>query len=379
MNDSIRIMYLFVSGRKNRLNVLEDCAKEFFYSYNFFKDKYIETDVMEFNEVKDYSKLFKKILKLSDRIFRKMVKFPIFMSEIVNKTNFNKIINSDVLVITNDRIGCSIIPIMLMCKLKKKRFYTTNVFVLGLFSNLGSGKIQKFFQRCFLNLYFSIYDNFIFIGKAEYEYAKNYTQKYSYKFRYIPFCIDTEFWNKELVDKENDILFVGNDGNRDFKKVIEISKILNEYKFIFVTNQIKKSKNIPPNVEIIEGHWNYNYLSDKNLKEIYEKSRLSIIPLKDSLQPSGQSVTLQSMSLGIPVLISKTVGFWDFSKFRDEENIFMITHDSSPKQWAQKITTLLQDKSKLSKISENGENLIKSTFNLEKFNHELEELILGKK
>ena len=60
MNDSIRIMYLFVSGRKNRLNVLEDCAKEFFYSYNFFKDKYIETDVMEFNEVKDYSKLFKK-------------------------------------------------------------------------------------------------------------------------------------------------------------------------------------------------------------------------------------------------------------------------------------------------------------------------------
>ena len=85
------------------------------------------------------------------------------------------------------------------------------------------------------------------------------------------------------------------------------------------------------------------------------------------------------MSLGIPVLISKTVGFWDFSKFRDEENIFMITHDSSPKQWAQKITTLLQDKSKLSKISENGENLIKSTFNLEKFNHELEELIIGKK
>ena len=149
-------MYLFVSGRKNRLNVLEDCAKEFFYSYNFFKDKYIETDVMEFNEVKDYSKLFKKILKLSDRILRKMVKFPIFMSEIVNKTNFNKIINSDVLVITNDRIGCSIIPIMLMSKLRKKKFYTTNVFVLGLFSNLGSGKIQKFFQKCFLNLYFSI-------------------------------------------------------------------------------------------------------------------------------------------------------------------------------------------------------------------------------
>ena len=59
-----------------------------------------------------------------------------------------------------------------------------------------------------------------------------------------------------IRDKENDILFVGNDGNRDFKKVIEISKILNEYKFIFVTNQIKKSKNIPPNVPPLDqAHW----------------------------------------------------------------------------------------------------------------------------
>ena len=51
--------------------------------------------------------------------------------------------------------------------------------------------------------------------------------------------------------------------------------------------------------------------------------------MKDSLQPSGQSVTLQSMSLGIPVLISKTVGFWDFSKFRDEENIISDASVSS--------------------------------------------------
>ena len=47
------------------------------------------------------------------------------------------------------------------------------------------------------------------------------------------------------------------------------------------------------------------------LKEIYDKSFISLIPLKDSLQPSGQSVALQSMSMMVPVIITKTVGFWD--------------------------------------------------------------------
>ena len=36
------------------------------------------------------------------------------------------------------------------------------------------------------------------------------------------------------------------------------------------------------------------------------------MPLVETLQPSGQSVALQSMSMGLPVLITKTEGFWDF-------------------------------------------------------------------
>ena len=63
-------------------------------------------------------------------------------------------------------------------------------------------------------------------------------------------------------------------------------------------------------MKLIEGHWNYEILSDEELKEIYNNAILTIIPLKDSLQPSGQSVALQSMSSGTPVMISKTSGFW---------------------------------------------------------------------
>ena len=62
---------------------------------------------------------------------------------------------------------------------------------------------------------------------------------------------------------------------------------------------------------MINGSWNDETISDAEIREIYEKSRLTIVPLKNSIQPSGQSVTLQSLSVGTPVIITKTDGFWD--------------------------------------------------------------------
>ena len=45
------------------------------------------------------------------------------------------------------------------------------------------------------------------------------------------------------------------------------------------------------------------------MRELYDRSRIVILPLINSFQPSGQSVTLQSLSMGLPTLITKTKGF----------------------------------------------------------------------
>ena len=52
---------------------------------------------------------------------------------------------------------------------------------------------------------------------------------------------------------------------------------------------------------------------------MYENSKLTIVPLKNSIQPSGQSVSLQSMSMNTPVIITKTDGFWDSKYFRHKK------------------------------------------------------------
>ena len=105
----------------------------------------------------------------------------------------------------------------------------------------------------------------------------------------------------------------------------------------------------------------------------YLDSKLSIIPLKDSYQPAGQSVALQSMSLGIPVMITKTIGFWQKNLFINNENIIFVD-DFQYKTWIQKINEIFYDDLKIKKISKNAKETILNNYKLEKFYNFLNQL-----
>ena len=94
----------------------------------------------------------------------------------------------------------------------------------------------------------------------------------------------------------------------------------------------------------------------------------------DSLQPSGQSVALQSMASGTQVMISKTSGFWDFDKFINNKNIILL-ENNSVENWCIQIKLLLKDENTLNKISKNGIDTIKNYFNLELFDRRVFNII----
>ena len=137
-------------------------------------------------------------------------------------------------------------------------------------------------------------------------------------------------------------MFIGNDSNRDFDFLIDLIKKMPENKFTIVSEKINSQVENLQNVELYQGSWNKNTYDDSFLKEIYDKSFISLIPLKDSLQPSGQSVALQSMSMMVPVIITKTVGFWDTDYFKHGENIYFINENESD-QWIQAIDDLYKN------------------------------------
>jgi len=128
------------------------------------------------------------------------------------------------------------------------------------------------------------------------------------------------------------------------------------------------------NVEIISGEFGSQNFTDKDLNTLYNKASLSIIPLISGIQPSGQSVAQQSLAVGVPVLITKTDGFWT-DLFTIDEGIYMVD-ENHINTWTKKIEEILSKKN--NQISNESQEIIKSNFSVEKFNKTLESLIIDR-
>ena len=356
------ITYIFSQNRKKNYHNKKSYAKEFYYGLHNFDNKTNNIEVIEYSERKS---LIYPLLIIFDKIMNKFLSLPFYSSKLTNLENLKKIKKTDHLFLVNEGVGFSSLFLITIGRFFKR--IKISMFVMGLYSKKIKFKKLKFLHLFFIRLLVLNTDHIFFLGNAELEKARNTHKRYSEKFKFLPFCIDTEFWtdksNKDITKNKN-IIFVGNDGNRDFELLIKLAENLEQYNFIVVSsNKIFKKIDLP-NVKIHNGFWGSGEISDSDLKDLYLESKLSIIPLKESFQPSGQSVALQSMSLGIPVMITKTQGFWQKDIFLDNENIIYI-NDFDYKTWELEINKIFNDDSKVKKISNNAKNTISENYKLE--------------
>lgn len=360
------ITYAFSGGRNEKYNEDLIQAKEFFYGLPSFNKDDFEINIIEFK--RDKNSLF---LRFFDKIMTRVLSLPFYTSLIVNLKNYRIFKKTDYLILVNENIGCSVLPLLYALKFKKKT--RSGMFVMGLYSK----KIRYPFLK---NIHFFIVkrvvsniDNIFFLGKGEFNKALEIHPSLKDKFIYFPFSVDTDFWVKDTnldLNKNNKVIFVGNDGNRDWELLLGIAKNMPDIQFIFVSKIPELQSINLPNVELYTGSWGDNNILDEDIRNLYSQSRLSIIPLRESTQPSGQSVALQSMSCGIPVVISSTSGFWDNDSFTNKENI-IFQYENTLDGWIETIQSFYNNKIQLEKISSNASSIISKKFNLKVFNEQL--------
>lgn len=373
VNKKKTLTFVFVSGRKDLyMNDLIE-AREHFYTLPLYDKQKYNINVIEFES--DDSKK-NNFLYAIDRIFNKFLSLPFYMHKLTNKKNYKILKKSDHIFLINESTGFSVLPMVRALNLFKKSNAKVHMFVMGLYSKKLKYKKFKFLQNFVINFLVNSLDNLFFLGKGELERAKKIKNNHE-KFHFVSFSIDQDFWtsntSSDLRNKEK-IIFVGNDGNRDTKLLLEIAKFFNNFEFIFVS-KLESLKNIElDNVKVLGDGWGKEGLNDKELKSLYLDARLTILPLKESSQPSGQSVALQSMSLGTPVLISETEGFWDKDLFRDNKEIFFIS-DNSLNGWIYKIKDLYDNLELLEKVSINATNLVREKLNLNEFHKTVKTII----
>ena len=365
------ITFVFVSGRKDKYYRNNYEALDFFYTLPFYDNNDFELNIIEF---KTGEILKKNLTYYTDRVFNKFLSLPFYMHKIVSAENFKILKKSDHVFLISESAAFSLLPLLGLVKMFKKTNF--HLFAMGLFSKKVGYSILRPLHFLMIKLLILSLDNLFFLGKGELEFAKS-KNRFTKKLHFVPFSIDTSFWsiNSDTnFQKRKKIIFVGNDSNRDFIMVKEIAKIMSDINFLIVSkNPLFNNLNLK-NVEILGNGWGSDELSDYDLKKLYLESFLTIIPLKSTYQPSGQSVALQSMSLGTPVMISKTSGFWDDSSFFDNENIFFIEEEEEVSAWVNKILKVYKDFKLLEKVSNNAKHKVINDYNLYKFDEKIKKI-----
>jgi glycosyltransferase involved in cell wall biosynthesis len=124
---------------------------------------------------------------------------------------------------------------------------------------------------------------------------------------YLPFGVDTRFWSPGGRPGDY-VLAVGNDPNRDW------ATLAAAWHPGLPPLKIVTRRTVPPSagrVEVIAGDWHGRGLTDAELRDLYRGARAVVVPSRDTIQPAGQSVSLQAMACGRPVVLSDIRGLWD--------------------------------------------------------------------
>ena len=363
-----KITYLFLNGRVERIKNY-DYSDDFFYGYRYLLSKNHDVKIIEMKVLT--SSMFRRLLTLIDRLLRKISLGSFFLSQMIDRQNFKKIKDTDVLIATNDRLGYSTLPYLIYLRLKRKKVI---MFVMGMLKIQYKNFVIKIFTNIFMKLLVKSCNNLIFLSESELKEAKIKMPLQKNKMQYVPFCIDTKFWSRQNSYQVNKkILFIGNDGKRDYKLVKDIANNFDDVESTLISRRIPK-EDFKKNVNLVRTSWKSDHITDSELKRFYQEVSLVFIPLVESLQPSGQSVALQAMAMGVPVMISDTPGFWDRENLINNKNIFLV-NCKTVDDWTEEIKKVLEKKDLLKDISKNARLTVEKHYDKNLLFKKLEELI----
>jgi len=368
------ITYIYGAGRKVKLKSNENFGKEFFYGYPYFENKDYSMNIIE-TVGRKRSPAVAFLINFLDQTLSKATKLTFYMTNLVTKNNLSEIYRSRNIISSNHGIGMTCFPFVRFFKF----FKSINFIVInsGLFAMKNTYLIVRILRKIVFHLFLNTVDKIIFTSRSEFNFANKQYPKFNEKFVCLPFCLDLDFWKptKEIDNSiKEGILFIGSNGHRDFNLAVEIANKLPNIPFTFITKIIKDSDIKSQNVKNILGDWNASYLSDPEIKNYYEASRLVILPINNTLVSSGQSAGLQAASVGTTVLTTRTIGFWDYDKYKNYENIIFL--DSNKLDlWVHKITEIYDNQALLNKISSNSVELVHREYDLSIFNLEIEKYL----
>lgn len=356
----LRIGFVFSNGRLPRVAAARkgDVATEFFYGALEleYRNKNIEiVDVDNLMTERKAINLLQYVINQNILPSRVDLKLIVTLMSILEKLN-----KYDVIVGTTSAIALALGFLQMLGLLRKP--------VIGIHCSLlnyPQRRLQrKLMKRIFTNTWSQIFGKGELYGMLErFEMPRD-------RIEVNQFGVDTKFWH--LGNKKSGyVLSVGNDGRRDYETLINAAESIPWEIKILTSQPIPEL--LPDNVSVIHSKWHTQVVSDAELRTLYQEARCVVVPLKESFQPSGQSVSLQAMACGTPVVITKTSGLWSKEMMQDGYNV-VFTKVNDSQDMADKINQVCGDSQLSERLSRAGRETVEREATIELFADRVERL-----
>ena len=186
------------------------------------------------------------------------------------------------------------------------------------------------------------------------------------------FGVDLDFWKPGDGAADDYVLAVGNDGQRDYETLLRAAPQIGCPIRIVTRRLLPQS--LPPNVTHVHGSWHDRVLDDAALREMYRAARCVVVPIRPTLQPSGQSVALQAMACGTPVVLTETAGLWSRDALVSGDNL-LLARPGDPVDLAEKVGRVLRDETLRANLARRGLETVRKHGDVRQFADRLGALI----
>lgn len=190
---------------------------------------------------------------------------------------------------------------------------------------------------------------------------------------FLPLGIDENFFKPTDASLEEDLIVsVGRDMGRDYSILFEAAECT-KHSFIVVAEKknIPSDRPIPANVSV------QYHRSLAEIRKLYARACLVVVPSRDSLVPdgsdcSGQTVIMDALAAGKAVIATERSWITDYF-VPDQDLVVVPSNDSGA--LAKAIDSLCEDASRRERLAASGRSKVLAHYTTKKFAESLQKLM----
>jgi len=269
---------------------------------------------------------------------------------LMSRCNLNRLNAFEIIVVTTTTFGVCLGLLRRLGMLRAKVLF------------IAMGLVEKSTPKRIVVVYRWLFGNDTTVLALSNADANWLTAKLGKQVSSIPFGVDTSFWypssSVASVGTDGYVLSMGNDLNRDYHTLIDCWK--ENYPQLRIITRL----NIPlhsNNVIRIVGDWHQQELSDKEIRRLIQNALFVVLPLKNTIQPSGQSACLQAMACGKAVIITDFPGLWNRELLRTGDTCIIAGPPGGVTELQLAVERLIVDVSLPMTIGTNARRVVESS------------------